>query len=149
MKPLSEISSALSNQASSDDEIQQAIEEYGQLMTSISDKKLLHDSEAANIQSATGISLTTNYAADCLKDTIRTVRFLRGLDDAVKDQLEKGSRKVHILYAGTGPFATLALPIMNKYSADKVTFTLLEINKNSFNLTRILCCNIISICANS
>ncbi|QIL38106.1 hypothetical protein G7074_01720 [Pedobacter sp. HDW13] len=68
-----------------------------------------------------------------MKEIFRTQRFVRGLYWAVKDKLAQKGSPVQVLYAGTGPFATLALPIMSQFSPEEVQFSFLEINQNSYN----------------
>ncbi|MGB1216683.1 MAG: hypothetical protein ACPG5P_02335 [Saprospiraceae bacterium] len=79
-----------------------------------------------------GMALSPNMAALCIKDISRTIKFVWGLDEAIQDSLkEKPKKPVKILYAGSGPFATLALPIMSRYSHKEVQFTFVEINPES------------------
>lgn len=75
------------------------------------------------------------WAALCVREVIRTQRFCRGLYKAVKQASTKQVKPqpVHVVYAGTGPFATLALPVMLNFSPQQVQFTLLEINNESLN----------------
>ena len=86
------------------------------------------------INTANGDAIGTIWAAMCLKDTIRTKQFLKGLHGAITDKLaEKKHLPVRILYAGTGPFATLAIPMMTLFSYEDISFTFLEINNETIN----------------
>lgn len=80
-----------------------------------------------------GNAVGTFWAANCVKEVFRTQRFIRGLHLAIKDKLKQKGGTVNVLYAGTGPFATLALPIMTQFRPEEVQFSFLEINKNSFD----------------
>jgi len=64
---------------------------------------------------------------------MRTRQFVRGINEAIKEKM-KTKKPLHILYAGTGPFATLILPIIFKYSTQEIKYTFLEINPLSFNI---------------
>lgn len=87
-----------------------------------------------------GKAIAPLWAAMCINDFLRTQRFFRGIYQAVLDlKRENPGEKIHILYAGTGPFATMALPIMSLFSKDEVSFTLLEIQETSvYSLNKIL-----------
>lgn len=75
-----------------------------------------------------GLAISPTAAAMCLRELYRTPAFIRGLGAAVKDALLPG-RPVRVLYAGCGPYALLALPLMTVFSAKQVVFTLLDIHQ--------------------
>lgn len=81
-----------------------------------------------------GEAIGLSWAAMCIKDYNRTKRFMDGITEATCHALEiNAGRPVHILYAGTGPLATLMLPVISRFSEQQVQFTLLEVNEPSFN----------------
>lgn len=87
-----------------------------------------------NISLGSGSALGLTWAALCIKDFMRTKRFMDGVYSAVKDKIEKVvSRPVRVLYAGTGPFATLVLPLVARFTEHQVQFILLEVNESSMN----------------
>jgi len=116
-----------------------AIREYSELMfdlTCISENQNegLHD-----IFTDHGRAIGILRAGLCINEPIRTQRFCRGLYQAVADKLQQnGNRPVHVVYAGTGPFATLALPVIMQFKATELQFTLLEINNESHNTLKEL-----------
>lgn len=80
-----------------------------------------------------GKAIGPTFAAMCLNEMLRTKRFVDGVYQAVCDTLaQHPDRPVHILYAGTGPFATLVLPLVARFSSQQVQWSLLEINPVSF-----------------
>lgn len=84
-----------------------------------------------------GKAIGTVWAAMCIKEFMRTKKFVRGVFLGIKRAKEKfPNRKIHILYAGTGPFATLMLPLTTIFSSSEVGFTLLEINSHSIENLR-------------
>ncbi|MBX2928167.1 MAG: hypothetical protein KF852_10060 [Saprospiraceae bacterium] len=82
-----------------------------------------------NLKLPTGTAIGPYWAAMCLKDFLRTQRFMSGIYRAVSDARKKNpGEQIHILYAGTGPFATLVLPIMARFSAKEIAVTLLDVH---------------------
>jgi hypothetical protein len=65
------------------------------------------ESAVAPTPLAAGVALAPSLAASCLMDAQRTRRFLCGLRDAIALRAARGGTEV--VYAGTGPFAPLAL----------------------------------------
>ena len=81
-----------------------------------------------------GKAIGTYWAVLCIDDMIRTRSFMRGVKQALEDKLKSSDHQIHFLYAGTGPFATLVLPFMAELPADRIKWTLLEINPKSINI---------------
>ncbi len=72
------------------------------------------------------------WAGMCVREIMRTKRFLRGVYRGVQWALQKfAARPIRVLYAGTGPFATLALPLTTVFSSAEISFTMLEIHPES------------------
>jgi len=79
-----------------------------------------------------GLALSRAMAAMCADDVARTIEFIRGLHSAILDIRKRlPDRPARVLYAGCGPFATLAVPLMAVFSADEATFTLLDVHSES------------------
>ena len=76
------------------------------------------------------VSMTT--AAQCAEEFLRTAVFIRGIDQAIAERVN-ASAPVTVLYAGTGPFAMLLLPLLQHYSAQQLQVTLLDIHQASLN----------------
>jgi hypothetical protein len=77
-----------------------------------------------------GLALSPALAATCLLDGPRTQAFVRGTLRAIQDAARKRDR-VEVLYAGTGPFAPLALLTIPFLDRGRVAFTLLDVNAES------------------
>lgn len=75
-----------------------------------------------------GLAISPTMAAMCLRELYRTPVFIRGLGMAVTDSL-RADRPVRVLYAGCGPYALLALPLMTVFSREQAVFTLLDIHQ--------------------
>jgi len=98
---------------------------------------LYKDFSGSEIRTSNGLALSTDMAAMCAGDFVRTVEFLRGMHAAVIDVRERfPSRPARVLYAGCGPYATLAVPLMTVFSAAEATFTLLDIQPESIESAR-------------
>ncbi len=82
---------------------------------------------------AGGLGLAPREAALCLPDLMRTRQFARGLYAAILDARKKfPGETVRVLYAGTGPYALLALPVLARFSREEVRFTMIEAVDASF-----------------
>lgn len=46
-------------------------------------------------------------AVKCLKETLRSQKFIQGVKRAIEDRLNSNNENIHVLYAGTGPYVTL------------------------------------------
>jgi predicted RNA methylase len=100
---------------------------------------LKNDSAENNdhIKTNNGLAISTNAAAFCTIDFLRTRSFLLGIKKAIKDCLAIDPNKpVELMYAGTGPFATLALPLMAYFTESQLQFVLLEINDNTIRVLK-------------
>ena len=78
---------------------------------------------------AEGVAINPFSAAVCMLDDVRTRAFARGVCDAIKASQEQYPGEcIEVLYAGTGPFAPLALLQTPFFSSDEVRFTLIDIH---------------------
>lgn len=82
-----------------------------------------------------GKALSPATAAACTKDGLRTAMFLRGARDAIAAASSAG-RPCEVVYAGTGPFAPLAVPLMAGFSPAEARFTLLDVHRESVRAVR-------------
>ena len=87
-----------------------------------------------------GIALSSQHALDCLKDSLRTVRFIKSMHAAIKDtQKQFPNDTIEILYAGCGPVAPIILPLLHLYQPSEVQVTLLDITATSkFSVTALI-----------
>lgn len=79
-----------------------------------------------------GIALSSSGAADCVDDYLRTVSFLKGIYKALTKLLnDSPEKKINILYAGCGPYATLILPLLPLFDKERISAVLIDINASS------------------
>ncbi len=79
-----------------------------------------------------GKAISSIAAAHCLLEFKRTKLFLRGILKAIFSLQEKfPGERIHILYAGCGPYAALLTPLISLFSSKEIAFHLLDINPAS------------------
>ncbi len=109
----------------------QATEDFKSITIELSNLDLEDENSRKDMYFENGKAIGATWAALCLNDFMRTRCFVKGLCNAIDSLLAKQKRPIHILYAGTGPYATLILPVLATYSKNEVQFTLIEINSIS------------------
>ena len=76
-----------------------------------------------------GKAISPAQAAHCLLEMKRTAIFLRGIHQAISDMLQQErTTPLSILYAGTGPYATLLTPLLHLYKPTEIQIDLMDIN---------------------
>ncbi len=85
-----------------------------------------------DVDSANGVAISPVQAAKCTKEMLRTQVFIKGIKDALIDQA-KVKKKVHVLYAGTGPFGILLLPLAALLSDKTLCVTLIDIHQENID----------------
>lgn len=88
---------------------------------------------------STGTAIAPRDAARCLVDFARTRTFLLGAREAIGEaQRRFPGQRIEVLYAGCGPWATLALPLCTVFDAGQVGLRLLDIHSRSLEAVRAL-----------
>lgn len=86
----------------------------------------------AAISATKGKALGLNFAAQCLIDYKRTIKFLKAIVSAIiEKQKKQPGELIKVFYAGCGPYAPFITIVAPFFQPDEVQFSLLEINKNS------------------
>ena len=81
-----------------------------------------------------GVAINPNAAAHCAMDYKRSTVFIRGVYAAIETLKSRlPDTPLEILYAGCGPFATLLLPILGKFSAGELKLNLLDVHQRSID----------------
>ncbi len=97
------------------------------------------DNSGGETQTSNGLALSPIMAAMCADDFVRTVEFVRGTHAAIVDiRKQFPDRPARVLYAGCGPHATLAVPLMAVFTPEEVLFTLLDIHPESIAFAKCM-----------
>lgn len=107
-------------------------DELFELFASAVELDLDKEENRTNIYTEGGKAISVFEAALCTKEFARTRKFLIGIQRCILEAQKKfRGETIRIFYAGTGPFATLMLPMTTLFSPEEVQFTLLEINEQT------------------
>ena len=91
----------------------------------------------AHIETIHGRAVSPVSAAFCIIDFMRTRMFIKGTAEAISLKLlENPGKPVTVLYAGTGPFATLLTPLTTLFSQEQLKMVLLDLNPVSLAYLR-------------
>lgn len=102
-------------------------------LTSVSGESEVPD-DAEQTELNSGQALSPRDAARCVLDFARTSMFLRGVNVAIEELLANfPDDRLEIVYAGTGPFATLLIPLLHRYPAGRLRITLLDAHQRSID----------------
>lgn len=77
-------------------------------------------------------------AAKCLKEAVRSHRFLTGIKQAIDDTLQQNDC-VELLYAGSGPWGSIVIPLLHFYKPEQLQITLLDIHQTNIDsISRVI-----------
>jgi predicted RNA methylase len=87
----------------------------------------------------TGKAISPLGAARCVREYRRTAVFLQAMAAALRALAERFPHEtIHVLEAGCGPLAPLALAFAMRYPSERVQFTLLDLHPTALNGARRL-----------
>lgn len=110
----------------------EAVHEMYEVYASISGIGI-QDQNMESIFLDSGKAISTAGAAHCLLEMVRTAKFLRGIKEAFDAKIQANTTNfpINVLYAGTGPYATLVTPLLQLYGTSQLQVDLLDINEES------------------
>jgi len=86
-----------------------------------------------------GLALAPGAAAQCIFDTLRTVRFVRGVALALDEARRRFPHEaIEVVYAGSGPYAPLLLPLLSLRPLHDVRLTLLDCHQPAIDSLHVL-----------
>ncbi|MFT5999517.1 MAG: hypothetical protein ACI81P_001975 [Neolewinella sp.] len=129
---LADITDVLLDDQTRGELLSEALDLYRDILLRASGIDLGGHDEMDCIHTGAGVAIGTTWAALCIDDLLRTKRFASGLYNAVNAVMDRRPGPVHILYAGTGPWATLFLPLTTRFTPEQLQVTCIEINDGSF-----------------
>ncbi len=92
----------------------------------------MEEANQSDMHTQSGKAIAPRWAALCLTDFMRTRKFILGIKDAIEEKLKSSNgQPVTVIYAGTGPFASLITPLTTIYSPLQLQVVLIEINPSS------------------
>lgn len=110
-------------------DIKQATDNLYNLFLELVDFDINNETRDSDVYLSSGKAIAPYWAAMCINDFMRTKKFILGTYEAIKSVVDNNpDRKVSILYAGTGPFATICIPLTTLFSSKEISITFLEIN---------------------
>lgn len=131
VESLREISMVLLDERVSRGELKAACIELFQMLSGVAEEEAI-SLATADTPLANGLAVSPALAAACVDDALRTAMYARGLKAAVEEAHRRfPGTCIEVVYAGSGPFASLALPVMAVSSPDDVRFTLIDIHPQS------------------
>jgi len=109
--------------------MKRAVDELYRVFSAITGVTINQLNTESDIMLPSGKAIGMAGAAHCLLELKRTAVFLRGINKAILSK-----KKAHIalplrvLYAGTGPYGTLVVPLLTLLTPKDIIVDLLEIN---------------------
>lgn len=139
-KNLAEITQKLIGENDNSLALKKTLAEFKFLLEKVSGLNQEAPINSENIMLPTGKAIGPKWAGMCLEDIPRTHKFIKGIYGAVQKVLnENPTKPATIIYAGTGPFAPLVLPLLSLFKPSELQLILLEVNSVSIqSLKRII-----------
>jgi hypothetical protein len=144
LKKLSGITDVILNEASSQEDLHTALNDFSDLCSQITglvpDRTFDAWSEDSYLDG--GVAINPQAAAYCIQDYQRSIIFIRAVHAAFNSVRARFSdTTINILYAGCGPFATLVLPLLSHLLQSNARIHLLDIHSKSLESVRTLLCH--------
>lgn len=106
-----------------------ALKDLKKLFLEVSEVDINAPEYLDDIHHGTGKAIGPKWAELCIDDIMRTKQFMKGTLKAIRKSLKTNNKKpVTLLYIGTGPFATLVLPLTTLFTPEELQLVLVEVN---------------------
>lgn len=130
------IASCILDERSSPGELRDALDAFSRRCSDITgiQPDASFDAWAEDSLLDSGVAINPQAAAHCVVDYQRSVVFIRGIHAAIKALKRRfPDTRLEILYAGCGPFATLLLPLLGRFSPGELAISFLDIHRQSLD----------------
>tara|TARA_R110001599_G_scaffold353880_1_gene601958 strand:+ start:71581 stop:72627 length:1047 start_codon:yes stop_codon:yes gene_type:complete len=138
---INDITDTILDESSSSSALQQALDAFLKQCSDASgiQSNRSFDAWAGDTLLETGVAINPQAAAHCVLDYQRSAVFIRGIYAAIETlRVRFPDTQLDILYAGCGPFATLLLPLLCKFSPGDLRIHLLDIHQRSLESVNLL-----------
>jgi hypothetical protein len=110
----------------------QAVEELYGLLCRVSGFDPESPEARLDLQLPQGRAIGPAWAAHTMHDFLRTRKFMRGILAAIRSVRQSfPADRLHLVYAGPGPFATLVVPLLPLLDDDNLEVTFVEVSPYS------------------
>jgi hypothetical protein len=138
---LQAICDTILSESSSPQQLRDALDKFAQLCSGIGGvvPDPCFDAWAEDSMLDSGVAISPQAAAHCVRDYRRSVMYIRAVNAAIhaaKDRFP--GEPVKILYAGCGPYATLLLPLLGTFEPGELDLCLLDLHQRSLDSVRRL-----------
>ena len=138
---INSIGERILDETSSPEELRDALNAFARLCSDISGIRPdpSFDAWAGDSLLDSGVAINPQAAAHCALDYQRSAMFIRGVHAAINTlKLRFPDTPLEILYAGCGPFATLLLPLLGRFTPGELKISLLDIHQHSLDSVELL-----------
>ena len=135
------ISDTILDETSSPEALREALDAFVRLCGEITDIRPdpSFDAWAEDSLLDAGVAINPQAAAHCATDCQRSVMFVRGVYAAINVlKVRFPGTPLEILYAGCGPFGTLLLPLLGRFSPGELKLYLLDFHQRSLDSVMLL-----------
>ena len=125
---------------SNKDVLKKAIHSMDNIYSEIVDPEALSKlSGIERIPTPHGLAFSPIHVINCLTDVWRTSKYQRGICAAILELKKRFPKEpLHIVYAGTGPYATLLIPVLMTMNTQNLKFTFIDINQESLDMVSFI-----------
>jgi hypothetical protein len=135
------ISDTVLDETSSSEALREALDAFVQLCGEITNIRPdpSFDAWAEDSLLDNGVAINPQAAAHCAIDYKRSVSFIRAVYAAINSlKVRFPDTPLEILYAGCGPFGTLLLPLLGRFSPGELKLYLLDFHQRSLDSVKLL-----------
>lgn len=138
---ITSIGDCILDETSSSEDLRKALNAFSLMCSDITgiEPDTSFDAWAEDSLLDSGVAINPQAAAQCVLDYHRSVVFIRSVHAAlVALKARFPNTPLEVLYAGCGPYATLVIPILNRFSPGELKLNLLDVHEESLDSVKAL-----------